>query len=308
MYHCTYCGAEIPADASFCGNCGRTPTSPPDGQTRISNFRRVELEQVPGSATTQGNQPALAASQHWEYDPQSNDEGSTLPLSNDEEEDRRRRAAMLGMGLLMGADALPGGGVPMVQGTPQVGSVPSVSNAPSMPGNAATGHMQPAWNSSPTNYMPQAPGYTPSMPTGNFPTHTWNQPPQQPQPHPQPPKPTPKGGCAPLLIIAILIPFILIGSIVTLGVTVFAPNLSLSGGSSVASGGTLALHGAHYLPGSSITLTLDNTIPLFVEARPASIDTANALNTTRALRMTAAQLFQPTGTNTLNADGNGTFS
>jgi hypothetical protein len=126
--------------------------------------------------------------------------------------------------------------------------------------------------------------------------------------HPKPIKPTPKGGCAPLLIIAILIPLVLIGSITTLGLTVFAPGLSLSGSSSVASGGTLALHGNHFLPGSSITLTLDDTTPLFVKARPAGSQTANTRYTSSALNMTAAQLLQPAASNTINADGNGTFN
>ncbi|MGH2496704.1 MAG: BACON domain-containing protein [Ktedonobacteraceae bacterium] len=301
MYRCAFCGAEIPEDARFCGICGRTPISAPEGQTRISGFRRAELEQVPANTAMPGNSSAPAMSPMWEYDQsRGNDDTPTLPLIEDDEE-RRRRAAMLGMGVMLGADAIPGSSVPMVQGTPQIGSVPFISNAPPLQGGLAGGHMAPGWNAGPANYIPQAPGYTPSMPTGSFPTHTVQQPPQQ-QPHPKPPKPTPKGGCAPLLIVAILIPLVILGSITTLAFTAFAPNLSLNGSSSVASGGILALHGEHFFPGSSITLTLDNTTPLFVEAHPAGLQTA------RALSMTVAQVLQPAANNAINADSNGAFS
>jgi len=209
---------------------------------------------------------------------------------------------MLGMGLLLGAEALPASGnAPMVQGTPQIGGVPSVSNTPGVQGGLSGWH---------AGAVPHAPGYTPSLPSGSSPTYTLHHHPQHPQPpHPKPVKPAPKAGCAPLLIVAILIPFIIIGSIITLGFTVFAPALSLSGSSSVVSGGTLALHGNHFIPGSSITLTLDNSLPVFVEARPAGIQTARALNPARPLSMTAAQLFaQQSGSNTIDAAGDGAFS
>ena len=301
MLYCTFCGAEIPEGASFCGNCGQIPVPAPDGQTRISGVRRVELQQVPGSGGPPGNTPAM--SQHWEYDQSASyDEHSTIPVADDEEE-RRRRAAMAGMGLLAAADMLPGSGVPTVQGTPRLATVPTVANQPTLQGAAAGGSLPPGWNSSPANYIPQASGYTPPVPTGSLPAQTLHHP---PYPHPAPVKPQPRGGCAPLLIIAILIPFVLIGSIITLGFTVFAPNLSLSGGSSVASGGTLALHGNHFLPGSSITLTLDDSTPLFVAARPAGRQVARS--TTGALSMTAARLLQPAASNAINADGNGTFN
>ena len=300
MLFCTFCGAEIPEGASFCGNCGQIPMPAPDGQTRISGVRRVELQQVPTKSGSPGD--SAAAAPLWEYDQsQSYDDHATIPVGDGEEE-RRRRAAMAGMGLLATADMMPGSGVPMVQGAPQLEGVPTVANQPTVQGAAAGGPAAPGWDSMPTNYIPQAPGYTPPVPTGRLPTPTLHHP---PYPNPKPGKPQPKGGCAPLLIIAILIPFVLIGSIITLGFTIFSPALSLSGSSSVASGGTLALHGSHFLPGSSITLTLDDTTPLFVAAPPA--DRQLARSTAGALSLTAAQLLQPAASNTINADGNGTF-
>ncbi|HEY6541493.1 MAG TPA: zinc-ribbon domain-containing protein [Ktedonobacteraceae bacterium] len=301
MLYCTFCGAEIPEGASFCGNCGQIPVPAPDGQTRISGVRRVELQQVPGNSSLPGNSPAM--SPHWEYDQSAGyNDPSTIPIVDDAEE-RRRRAAMMGMGLLAGADMLSGSGVPTVQGTPQIGAVPTVANPPMLQGGVAGEPIPPGWHSSPTNYIPQAPGYTPSLPTGSLPTQTLHHP---PYPHPTPVKPAPKSGCAPLLIIAILIPLALIGSIITLSFTVFAPGLSLSGSNSVASGGTLALHGNHFLPGSSITLTLDDTTPIFVAARPAGRQIARS--TASTLSMTAAQILQPAASNAINADGNGAFN
>src|SRR5579863_209642 len=94
MLYCTFCGAEIPEGASFCGSCGQIPAAAPDGQTRISGVRRVELQQVPGNA------PAMPPI--WEYDQSAGyDAHSTIPI-DDHEEERRRRAAMVGMGLLAG--------------------------------------------------------------------------------------------------------------------------------------------------------------------------------------------------------------
>ena len=301
MVYCTYCGTEIPEGASFCGNCGQIPVPAPDGQTRISGVRRVELQQVPTNAGPPGNTPAM--SQHWEYDQSASyDDHSTMPV-DDGEEERRRRGAMVGMGLLATADMMTGSNVPTVQGTPQFEGVPTVANQPTVQGAVAGGPFSPGWDAMPTNYIPQAPGYTPPVPTGRLPIATLHHP---PYPNPKPGKPQPKGGCAPLLIIAILIPFVLIGSIITLGFTVFAPDLSLSGNSSVASGGTLALHGSHFLPGSNITLTLDNTTPLFVAAHPADRQIAHAIP--GALSLTAAQLLQPAASNAINADSNGTFN
>jgi hypothetical protein len=302
MIYCTFCGAELPEDASFCGNCGQVPNPVPQGQTSAGRFHRMDLQQVPDNAGASDHALAPGASSHWEYDqsPASEDH-STLPVVDDDEEEQRR-AAMVGMGVLAGADMIPGGGVPTVRGTPQIGGVPSVANAPALQGSVAGGPMQPGWNTAPTNILPQAPGYTPPVPTGKLPTHTLH------PPYPKPVKPAPKGGCAPLLIVAILIPLLIIGSIITLGFTVFSPSLTLSGSSDVVGGGTLALHGSHFLPGNSVTLTLDNTRPLFVEARPAGIPTEDARSNASALDMTAAQLLQQAASNAINADGNGAFN
>src|SRR5690348_10937292 len=155
MLYCTYCGAEIPEGASFCGNCGQIPMPIPDGQTRISGVRRVELQQVPANSGPPGNPPAM--SQHWEYDQSPGyDDHSTIPIADGEEE-RRRRAAMAGMSLLAAADMATGSSVPTVQVTPQLESVPTIANQPTVQGAVAGGPLSPGWDSFPTNYIPQAP-------------------------------------------------------------------------------------------------------------------------------------------------------
>ena len=144
MLYCTYCGAEIPEGAGFCGNCGQIPTPAPDGQTRISGVRRVELQQVPENSGSPANAPA--ASSHWEYDQsQDYDDHATIPVGDGEEE-RRRRAAVAGIGMLAPADMMPGSGVPVVQGTPQLENVPTVANQPVVQGAAAGGPFSPGWD------------------------------------------------------------------------------------------------------------------------------------------------------------------
>lgn len=315
MLQCTFCGSEIPPDARFCGSCGRMPGSPPDGQTRISGLHRVGLEPVPPDMVMPASQPGVAASAHRMYDLARNkDDASTIAVESKEEDPHRRDA----IGLLPGigaADALAGGGtVPMVQGTPQIGGVPSVANLPPIQGGLAGGNMPGggrSWNSAATEVVPNIPAaypHTPPVPGRNSPTQTLHPPHYPQQPKPPHGNPTPKG-CAPtLLIVAILIPLIMIGSIVTLAFTAFAPTLALSGSSNVTSGGTLALHGSHFLPGSSITLTLDNSLPVYVEARQPDMQTARVLNGAHTLSMAADQVLAQTASNSINAAGDGTFS
>src|SRR5260370_3403472 len=104
--------------------------------------------------------------------------------------------------------------------------------------------MGQAHNSSPTIMAPHLPATTRKSHYSN---------------HPQP------RGCSPAILIAVITtPILLILSFISLGLTVLAPGLSLSGSTYVVQGGTLSLHGHHYIPGSSVTLTLDDTIPLYI--------------------------------------------
>ena len=94
MRVCEYCGNVLSNQAAFCGQCGRTPTSLPEGPTM--DLSAVQL------------------------------------YNNEQEEEERRRAALPGLGMIdfVGEGQLSAGTVPMVQGNPQPGSVPSVQGTP----------------------------------------------------------------------------------------------------------------------------------------------------------------------------------
>ncbi|HEX6551423.1 MAG TPA: choice-of-anchor D domain-containing protein [Ktedonobacteraceae bacterium] len=80
------------------------------------------------------------------------------------------------------------------------------------------------------------------------------------------------------------------------------PAISISGSSAVAPGGVLHLHGNNFAPGSSITLMLDDTTPLFASS---SFHQATP-STASSLPMTLTGQFTPAN-RTITASGNGTF-
>ena len=235
---------------------------------------------------------------------------TTLLNQEEEDEERRRRAAILGMGVpLLGSLAVEGmpdaGNVPMVQGTPQMSGLPTVQGTPYPP----AGSMGQGLYSSPTVMAPQLPSSTPVSPQPAT-TVTLHQPHQPHHPH-NPPTPQPKPhGCSMVFIIAaIIIPVLIILSFLGLGLTLFAPSLSLSGGTTVVQGGTFTLHGNHFIPGSSVTLTLDDTIPLYFSSRSLPAQSAQAANTSMQILSMDTQLAQQLAfsNNTVTVGGDGTF-
>src|SRR5229473_3480513 len=84
MYHCEFCGSDLPDDARFCGNCGRLSNSPADGQTRVSGLQFVKGYQrdAPNRISQPGISPlsplpplppssSLASAPQWNiYSPQ----------------------------------------------------------------------------------------------------------------------------------------------------------------------------------------------------------------------------------------------
>src|SRR5712692_436219 len=69
-----------------------------------------------------------------------------------------------------------------------------------------------------------------------------------------------------------------------------SPTLSLNGSSTVSVGGTLQLHGRGFLPGGTITLTLDNVFPVALAApRSTGVAGAGAANLADALQSEQAQ-------------------
>jgi hypothetical protein len=229
----------------------------------------------------------------------------TTLLSQEEEEERRRRAALLGIGEpLLGNLAVEGMPdaeiVPMVQGTPQIGGVPTVQGTPYPPADS----MAQGFYASPTVMAPPLPNSIPVSPIPS--TAITLHHPQQP--HPSPNKPH---GCSLVFIIAaILIPVLIILTFIGLGLTLFAPSLSLSGSTTIVQGGTFTLHGGHFIPGSSVTLTLDDTIPLYFSSRGLPVHSARAAkNYMGMLSLDMQQERQLAfSNNTVSVGGDGTFA
>jgi hypothetical protein len=307
MHTCEFCGSELPDQASFCGQCGTAPNRAMETQITASELQIPDVQdmQTATSASIPGNSTPYGV-----YNQQSfTSDTPTASLNQEEEEkERRRRAAILGMGVpLLGDLAVEGqpnaGSVPIVQGTPQVASVPTVQGTP-LP---LAGSIGQGFYANPTIMAPQLPI---SMPVSPFPTTT----PTLHHPHPphppQPPHHKPHGCSLAFIIAAISIPVLIILSFLGLGLTVFAPSLSLSGSTNVVQGGTFTLHGNHFIPGSSVTLTLDDTIPLYFSSRSLPVQSAYTANTAMQIfRMDTQQAEQlPLSRNIVSAGGDGTFA
>lgn len=310
MYKCKFCRSVMPDYASYCGQCGRTPDKVMKTRTMasslhmqdIQNAKIVTIASVPGNYTPD-----------WTFNQQTfYDETPTISLNQEEEEEeRRRRAAVLGMGVpLLGELAAEGqldaAITPMVQGTPQIGRVPTVQGTPQSP----AGSIGQGLYSSPTLMAPQIPSSTPVFPlpatttTLHHPYH-----PQTPQ-HPQTPNHEQHGCGLVFIIAAITIPVLIILSFLGLGLTVLAPGLSLSGSTNVEQGGTLTLDGNHFIPGSSVTLTLDDTIPLYFSSRNFPMQSAFSESAAMQILSTdSPQAMQlPLSNNIVSVGGDGTFA
>jgi hypothetical protein len=311
MYKCKFCRSVMPDYASFCGQCGRTPDKVMKTRTMASSLymKNVQDAKTVSNASVPGNYTP-----DWAYNQQTfNDETPTISLSQEEEEEeRRRRAAVLGMGMPLLGDLAAEGQLdapitPMVQGTPQIASVPTVQGTP----QSLAGSIGQGLYSSPTLMAPQIPSSTPVFPlpattmTLQHPDH-----PQAPPHHPQTPHHEPHGCGLVIIIAAISIPLLIILSFLGLGLTVLAPSLSLSGSTNVVQSGTLTLHGNHFIPGSSVTLTLDDTIPLYFSSRNFPVQSAFSENATMQILSTdspqATQLLLTN--NTVSVGGDGTFA
>ncbi|HZS78368.1 MAG TPA: zinc ribbon domain-containing protein [Ktedonobacteraceae bacterium] len=308
MYTCNYCGSAIPDNASFCGQCGRVAGKITDGITREIGPQHINPMDAPTSISSQPS---------WsEGDLNAIPEMATAPISavtveDDEEEEKRRRAALLGFGLASLDVQAPVSNAPAISGTPQIGGVPSVPGTPSLGGPSSMPGTPHLAGGSPGSIYSAPPDVLPAhgtpAPTPLPHPHT---PIPEPHPHPQPPQHPRPGGCTPtILIIAIIIPILFMSSIITLGLTIFAPTLALSGSSSVTSGGTLSIHGAHFLPGSSVTLTLDGSIPLFASSHGSSNSIALKSSTITTQSLSVEQMMQvPQSGNAITVNGDGTFN
>src|SRR5207248_10863052 len=135
MYQCEYCGLPLPDSAHFCGNCGKVSSDPSRWPTRASGLAAVTFDtrNAPTALSASNSPPSLNNVDQV----QGNSVLSipdlvtaSLDEGNEDDEEKKRRAAMIGFGLpLLGNQSLPES-VPMVQGTPQPAQVPFVQGTP----------------------------------------------------------------------------------------------------------------------------------------------------------------------------------
>ncbi len=172
MQKCSYCGAELPENSRFCGNCGGVQdTTATDAATTRSNTPQpywtpeggtLPASQPPSMYPPASTYPAPGSQPSWPSEISS--PGTPPPPPPTEKDDERRGIppwpSMYGTGL--GADALmsggqPYGGAPVVQGTPQIGSVPNVAGSATPYTNTPVGHLAqgPAYQAPASSY-PQA--------------------------------------------------------------------------------------------------------------------------------------------------------
>src|SRR5438105_1468971 len=166
MQKCSYCGADLPENARFCGKCGsaqdalatdaavtRSNTPPPPSWA-------PEGGTPPASWPPYSNSPALGSAPAWS----PNVQAPVTPPPVAENEDERRRgippwtplygAALAGDALLGSGQAYTPG-APVVQGTPQIGSVPSVAGSPTPYTNAPAGQPAPGPANAPVSHPVQ---------------------------------------------------------------------------------------------------------------------------------------------------------
>src|SRR2546425_11704449 len=95
MQTCEFCGSELPNGASFCGYCGRSPSHATDAPTSGMDLRTIQSS--PRNMPNPPHGPAFSspqqANQPWQQGTPS------TPNQRDDEEERRKRAALLGLGL-----------------------------------------------------------------------------------------------------------------------------------------------------------------------------------------------------------------
>ena len=291
MQQCKTCGSTLPTFAHFCANCGTVIDDFTQGTTFFSSSPKLDAQNPEAITPPLFNDPShpfasnTAMGQDDTYATigiQHFGEGNLL--DDQQFEDRytdENRAVLPGMFLFatqMGEGQAPVGNVPMVQGTPQVNGVPAVQGTPAMPVHPAGAQAIYHNAAAPAPSAPPAPSWVPhtsppEIPPAHHPRHqvsgelhhrreqtsgelhTHHHRSHRrhiPRPH----------GIAQNLLIAAVVVIIVATSAVTGALAIFHPALSLSVNGGITPGGTFQLHGVNFTPGSSVTLTLDDGMPL----------------------------------------------
>ncbi len=147
-------------------------------------------------------------------------------------EERRRLPGMPLLGALASQGRVPASNIPMVHGTPQVSGVPMVKGTP-VPQQQA-----PMRNLATRPSTPHAPAFLRVRSRPSMRYASW-------------------------LTISVT-SLVIIASVFSALAFFLPPGISLQGSRVVSPGGTLHLHGDGFLPGSRVTLTLDDRVPLVV--------------------------------------------
>src|ERR1019366_549056 len=274
MRICQHCGAGVPNYAGFCGECGQLVSigEPATRERTVWGSQSVSPDKAQTTIITNNDQGT-----GYSFEDEETGQNPALKNSDeniDEDEDERRRSILADFNLPLLADAISGqatANVPMVQGTPQITGAPTVTGTPSFGGRSPLagegGAANPLVLSAPGPQAFAGPlthggshfnAPPTGLPQGSHTPHTPHTPPIHGPNKPQPQN----SGCMVWLLVVIIVPLIILVSIIGVGLTILAPTLSLSGGTSVTVGGTLHLHGGHFIPGKSVTCILDGSIPL----------------------------------------------
>src|SRR6266702_1357955 len=255
MQECKFCGSTLPNNAHFCANCGHVIDELNQGTTKISNSPEFDMPTIKSNTPPLFSEPWLPRSFNASMGQSDLDVGTTLPWSGEvsipdnqhfhERRTEENQVILPGMMLLAGQIAegqAPAGNVPMVQGTPQVSGVPVVQGTPAVPAHpaGAQAFYHNAAPSAPT--VPSAPSWVPHKPGRRH----------IPRPH----------GIVQHLLVAAVAVVVIATTAATGALAIFRPALSLSVNGGITPGGTIQLHGQNFHPGSSVTLTLDQGVPL----------------------------------------------
>ena len=203
MQKCSYCGADLPENARFCGKCGSVQNALATDAAATRSHTPQPPSWVPEGGTLPAtwppysNSPAPGSAPAWSPNAQAPVTPPPPPVAENEDERRRGIPPWSPLyGAALAGDALLGSGqaytpgAPVVQGTPQIGSVPSVAGSPTPYTNAPAGqpaqgagnaapvsHPAPGPANAPVSHPVQGPANAPYPQTGPQPTHY---PPEQP--------------------------------------------------------------------------------------------------------------------------------
>jgi hypothetical protein len=222
----------------------------------------------------------------------------TPPLPSEYDETLPVLPDIISPGMLIGeGQAPPTGNVPMVHGAPQVGGVPTVQGTPPLR------HPRPA-ATTPERHLhhPQYHHY-PFIPHIRRPRTRLRQ--------GAPSKVVVGTTTKWIIVVVAAITVIAASGIVT--VLAVPPALSLTGGSTVISGGILHVHGKGFLPGGRITLTLDNGLPVSsIHHNPTRVTAFNEIRgassaSTLQMLLTEQSVPQAASNATISVSTLGTF-